>query len=151
MGKLGILGDASNEKRNQRIIRLRNAFNDEQINTVQQAAKLTGYTVKTVSQWAHDGDIPLLDQETGATIVPQTVKNQRNNNQKKQVEHINYLSMIYNKQEAITVAACAQKMGYPEETIISWAKAGDVPVLYGSAQPNQTVVPFNDTNTPAWL
>lgn len=151
MGKLGILGDASNEKRNQRIIRLRNAFNDEQINTVQQAAKLTGYTVKTVSQWAYDGDIPLLDQETKATIVPRTAKNQRNINSKKQVEHINYLSMIYNKQEAITVVACAQKMGYPEETIISWAKAGDVPVLYGSAQPNQTVVPFNDTNTPAWL
>ncbi|GEN48170.1 hypothetical protein [Ligilactobacillus pobuzihii] len=151
MGKLGILGNASNEKRNQRIIRLRNAFNDEQINTVQQAAKLTGYTVKTVSQWAYDGDIPLLDKETGATIVPRTAKNQRNIDPKKQIEHINYLSMIYNKQEAITVAACAQKMGYPEETIISWAKAGDVPVLYGSAQPNRTVVPFNDTNTPAWL
>ncbi|WEV56644.1 hypothetical protein [Ligilactobacillus acidipiscis] len=34
MGKLGIFGEASNEKRNQRIIKLRNAFNDERINTV---------------------------------------------------------------------------------------------------------------------
>lgn len=148
MGKLGLFGDASNEKRNQRIIKLRNAFNDERINTVQQAAQLSGYTVKTVSKWAKDGNIPLLDEESGMTIVLQTEQNQRLINEKRQIEHINYLSMIFNKQEAVTVAACAQKMNYPEETIINWAKEGDVPLLVGT---NQTLVPLNDTNIPAWL
>ncbi|GAW64668.1 hypothetical protein FC65_GL001771 [Ligilactobacillus acidipiscis DSM 15836] len=148
VGNLGILGEASNEKRNQRIIKLRDAFNDERINTVQQVAKLSGYTVKTVAKWAQDGNIPLLDEENGATIVPLTKQNQRSINEKRQLEHINYLSMIFNKQEAITVAACAQKMNYPEETIIAWAREGDVPLLVGA---NETLVPLNDTNTPAWL
>lgn len=148
MGKLGIFGEASNEKRNQRIIKLRNAFNDERINTVQQAAKMSGYTAKTVAKWAQDGNIPLLDEESNTMIVPQTKQNQRMINEKRQIEHINYLSMIFNKQEAITVAACAQKMNYPEETIIAWAKDGDIPLLVGS---NETLVPLNDTNTPAWL
>ena len=148
MGKLGIFGEASNEKRNQRIIKLRNAFNDERINTVQQAAKMFGYTAKTVAKWAQDGNIPLLDEESNTMIVPQTKQNQRMINEKRQIEHINYLSMIFNKQEAITVAACAQKMNYPEETIIAWAKDGDIPLLVG---PNETLVPLNDTNTPAWL
>lgn len=151
MGKLEILGEASNEKRNQRIMKLRNAFNDERVNTLQEAAKLSGYTVTTVVKWARDGDIPLLDEQTGQPIVVLTAANQRRINDKVQIEHLNYLSMIFNKQEAITVAACAQKMGYPEQTIVAWAKAGDVPLLLGSDQPNQTVVPFNDTNTPAWL
>lgn len=150
MGKLGILGDASNEKRNQRIIKLRNAFNDEQVNTLQEAALLTGYTVNTVAKWARDGNIPLVDDRTGQLVVPLTVKNQRRINEKRQIEHLNYLSMIFNKQEAITVAACAQKMGYPEQTIIAWAKEGDVPLLWGAGYGNQTVVPLNDTNTPAW-
>lgn len=150
MGKLGILGDASNEKRNQRIMKLRNAFNDEQVNTLQEAAQLTGYTANTVAKWARDGDIPLVDEQTGQLVVPLTATNQRQINEQRQIEHLNYLSMIFNKQEAITIAACAQKMGYPEQTIISWAKEGDVPLLLGAGHGNQTVVPLNDTNTPAW-
>lgn len=150
MGKLGILGDASNEKRNQRIMKLRNAFNDEQVNTLQEAAQLTGYTVNTVAKWARDGDIPLVDEQTSQPVVPLTAANQRRINEQRQIEHLNYLSMIFNKQEAITIAACAQKMGYPEQTIISWAEEGDVPLLLGAGYGNQTVVPLNDTNTPAW-
>lgn len=148
MGKLELFGQASNEKRNQRIMRLRNDFNDEKINTLQEAAKATGYTVPTVRKWAQDGDIPLYDSETGTTVVAETAQNKRQINAAKQLEHINKLSEIYNKQEAITVQACAQRLGYPASTIIAWAKDGDVPVLLGD---NRTVVPFNDTNTPAWL
>lgn len=148
MGKLDLLGDASNEKRNQRIILLRNAFNDEKINTVQEAAQISGYTANTVRKWARDGNIPLMDEKTDLPVVSFSDDNCRQINEKRQTEHINKLSEIFNKQEAITVGACAKKMGYPKATIIAWAKEGDVPVLLND---NKAVVPFNDTNTPAWL
>lgn len=69
-----------------------------------QAAKMSGYTAKTVAKWAQDGNIPLLDEESNTMIVPQTKQNQRMINEKRQIEHINYLSMIFNsKQRRIPV------------------------------------------------
>ena len=136
MSTLDNMAHASNERRNQNIMKLRQAFNDEKYNTISQAAKGTGYTYQTVKKWAIDGDIPLFD-ENGTSIVKITEDNQRKVNEKRRIEHI-----------AITVSACASKLGYPEETIISWAKQGEIPLLMAN---NELVVPFNEYNRPYWL
>ena len=147
MRTLDNMAHASNERRNQNIMKLRQAFNDEKYNTISQAARGTGYTYQTVKKWAIDGDIPLLD-ENGTSIVKITEDNQRKVNEKRRIEHINKLNEIFHKKEAITVSACASKLGYPEETIISWAKQGEIPLLMAN---NELVVPFNEYNRPYWL
>lgn len=87
MSTLDNMAHASNERRNQNIMKLRQAFNDEKYNTISQAAKDTGYTYQTVKKWAIDGDIPLLD-ENGTSIVKITEDNQRKVNEKRRIEHI---------------------------------------------------------------
>ncbi len=48
MSTLDNMAHASNERRNQNIMKLRQAFNDEKYNTISQAARGTGYTYQTV-------------------------------------------------------------------------------------------------------
>ena len=43
--------------------------------TIQAAAMKTGYTVGTVRRWAKEGNIPLIDGDTGDSVVPMTEKN----------------------------------------------------------------------------
>lgn len=148
MGKMGLMGESSNEKRNQRIMRLRNAFNDEQFNTLQEVVDFCGYTVNTVRKWAVDGNIPLLDDETGQTVVKKSPANSRHINENNRAKHIKQLNAVFNKQQAVTVQACSQKLKYPEKTIVSWAKSGDIPLICGT---NQTVVPITELNMPIWL
>lgn len=148
MSKMGLMGESSNERRNQRIMKLRNAFNDEQFNTIQEVADYSGYTVNTVRKWAIDGDIPLLDEETGQTVVKKSPANKRHINESNRMKHIKQLTDIFDKQQAVTVQACSQKMKYPEKTIVNWAKIGDVPLICGA---NKTVVPMTDANRPIWL
>ncbi|WHS19647.1 hypothetical protein O2U01_05920 [Ligilactobacillus salivarius] len=94
MSTLDNMAHASNERRNQNIMKLRQAFNDEKYNTISQAAKGMGYTYQTVKKWAIDGDIPLLD-ENGISIVKITEDNQRKVNEKRRIEHINKLNEIF--------------------------------------------------------
>ena len=75
MNSLNNMGLASNEAKEQRIMRLRNAFNKQEVVTVQAAAKNTGFTASTVRRWAKQGNIPLLDGDTGKSVVPMTDKN----------------------------------------------------------------------------
>ena len=66
---LSNLAISSNEKREQRIMRLRNAFNNQKYVTVASAAQGTGYAYSTVLKWCKDGNIPMLDSE-GEPVVP---------------------------------------------------------------------------------
>lgn len=99
MSTLDNMAHASNERRNQNIMKLRQAFNDEKYNTISQAAKGTGYTYQTVKKWAIDGDIPLFD-ENGTSIVKITEDNQRKVNEKRRIEHINKLNEIFHKKRS---------------------------------------------------
>lgn len=147
MGKLDSLGSASNERRTQNIMRLRQNYNDEKYNTLEDVVADTGYTLKTITSWAIDGNVPLLDKP-GSPVVAITPDNKRHVNPKVRSKHINDLCELFYDQKATTITACASKMGYPVATIINWAKQGDVPLINPDGQP---IVPLNDTNTPVWF
>ena len=54
---------ASNEKREQNIMKLRNGFYKREYYPIDGArTKMGGYTYKTVEHWAKDGDIPLFNK-----------------------------------------------------------------------------------------
>lgn len=66
---------SSNERREQNILCLRRAFNDQQVITVQSAVLWSGYSRQTVIKWAKDGDIPLFDEQQKDSVVKLTVQN----------------------------------------------------------------------------
>lgn len=74
MGQLDNLGNASYEKRQQRIMIIRRAFDNQELVTVGSVVKKYGYKENTVIGWAKSGDIPLLDN-TGQPVVPVTDSN----------------------------------------------------------------------------
>lgn len=74
MSKLSALGGASNEAKEQRIMKLRNDFNSGKVVTVASVRKLTGYSITTILNWAKQGDIPLI-KDNGESVVPLTDKN----------------------------------------------------------------------------
>lgn len=66
---------SSNEKREQRIMRLRQGFREKKFITVKSASKaMGGYSEATVEKWAKDGDVPLL-KSNGNPVVPITDEN----------------------------------------------------------------------------
>lgn len=65
---------ASNERREQNIIQLRNMFNQQKVVTLASAVKVTGYTANTIKKWCVDGNIPLFI-DNDHTVVPLTNKN----------------------------------------------------------------------------
>lgn len=65
---------ASNERREQNIMQLRNAFNQQKVVTLAAAAKMTGYTETTIKKWCVDGNIPLFI-DNDHTVVPLTNHN----------------------------------------------------------------------------
>lgn len=65
---------ASNEAREQRIMKLRRDFNNKKYITVQSVVNGTGYVYNTVLKWAIDGNIPLLGND-GKPVVPLTEEN----------------------------------------------------------------------------
>lgn len=65
------MGLASNERREQRIMKLRNMFNHQEVVTVESAVQKTGYSAVTIRKWAKSGDIPLIDTEhNNQPVVP---------------------------------------------------------------------------------
>lgn len=147
MSKLDQLGTASNERRTQNIMKLRNNFNHEKYNSITDAVQDTGYSYKTVVSWATEGNIPLLD-ENDRPIVPPTPQNARAINAQRRTQSINRLCELFYDQHATTVSACATQLHYPAETIIRWAQLGDVPLITAAGTP---VVPLSETNTPVWF
>lgn len=75
MSRLSNMGLASNERREQHIMKLRRAFNEQQVATVQAAMHLTGYSYTTIVKWCKDGNIPLMDGKKGQPVVPATKDN----------------------------------------------------------------------------
>ncbi len=69
------LANASNEKRIQNIMRLRQGFRKQEFYTIAAAAKsMGGYSYNTVLKWAKDGNIPLLGKD-GQPVVKLTAEN----------------------------------------------------------------------------
>lgn len=71
---LNDLAFSSNEKKIQRIMRLRNSFNKREVITIRSACAKTGYAESTIIKWCKEGNIPLL-QDDGKSIVPLTDEN----------------------------------------------------------------------------
>lgn len=69
------MGNAANERREQRIMRLRRDFSAQKVVTVMSAAKYYGYLETTILKWAKDGNIPLINTKTGHTVVPISSEN----------------------------------------------------------------------------
>lgn len=69
------MGDASNEKREQRIIKMRVDFNHQVVMTVASAVAHYGYAESTIRKWARDGQIPLIESDGHSTVVPLTSTN----------------------------------------------------------------------------
>lgn len=65
---------ASNERRLQNIMKLRNAFNQQKVVTVAAASEMMGYTETTIKKWCLDGNIPLFI-DNDHTVVPLTSRN----------------------------------------------------------------------------
>lgn len=74
MSKLDVMGDASYEARQQRIMRLKNAFNNQELITVASVVKKWGYRESTVIGWAKAGNIPLIGSNN-QPVVPMTDEN----------------------------------------------------------------------------
>lgn len=70
---LSDMANASYERRQQRIMRLRGMFNRQQIVTVDSAVQRLGYRPQTIIKWCKEGNIPLLHE--GQPIVPLTDAN----------------------------------------------------------------------------
>ena len=75
MSSLSNMATSSNEKREQRIMRLRRMFDDGEVATVMSAVNKFGYSYATIVKWCKDGNIPLLDTEKGSYVVPVTDNN----------------------------------------------------------------------------
>lgn len=75
MSSLSNMATSSNEKREQRIMRLRRMFDDGEVATVMSAVNKFGYSYGTIVKWCKDGNIPLLDTEKGSYVVPVTDNN----------------------------------------------------------------------------
>lgn len=71
---LSDLATSSNEKREQRIMRLRNWFNNQEVVTVKAAENKTGFKPATIIKWCQDGNIPLIGED-GQPVVPLTPAN----------------------------------------------------------------------------
>lgn len=71
---LSNLANSSNEKREQRIMRLRQWFNHREVVTVKSAENKTGFKPATIIKWCQDGNIPLIGED-GQPVVPLTDQN----------------------------------------------------------------------------
>lgn len=71
---LSNLANSSNEKREQRIMRLRQWFNHREVVTVKSAENKTGFKSATIIKWCQDGNIPLIGED-GQPVVPLTDQN----------------------------------------------------------------------------
>lgn len=71
---LSNLANSSNEKREQRIMRLRQWFDHREVVTVKSAENKTGFKPATIIKWCQDGNIPLIGED-GQPVVPLTDQN----------------------------------------------------------------------------
>ena len=62
-------------------------------------------------------------------------------------QRIMRLRVMFNRQEIVTVDSAVRRLGYRPQTIISWCKEGNIPLL----DAGQPIVPVTDVNRPKWL
>ncbi len=67
------LGLASNERKEQNIMLLRQAFNQQKVITVEAAAKYFAMSQATILKWCREGNIPLLAE--GQPVVEMSPEN----------------------------------------------------------------------------
>ena len=72
---LSDMANASNERREQTIMKLRSAFLHKQVVTVAAAEKQFSVSRTTMLRYCKDGNIPLFDTEKRQTVVPRTRDN----------------------------------------------------------------------------
>lgn len=70
-----ILGNASNERKLQNIMKLKRLLDFKKVYTVQSAVQKTGYSEQTIRSWCKQGNIPLFDPKKNTTVVPLTDQN----------------------------------------------------------------------------
>lgn len=75
MNSLTNLGLGSNEAKEQRILKLRKMFFDQEVITVSSAVKKTGFTRQTIVRWCKQGNVPLWDDKKNKSVVPATLEN----------------------------------------------------------------------------
>lgn len=63
-------------------------------------------------------------------------------------ENIMMLRNQFNLGKVITVKSATKSFGYTKQTIISWAKQGNIPLLISN---QETVVPLTSKNKPKWM
>lgn len=67
----------------------------------------------------------------------------------RRLQNIMRLQVGFRRQEFYTVAAAAKSLGgYSYNTVLKWAKEGNVPLIGNN---NKPVVPLTDENKPEWL
>lgn len=72
---LSDLANASYEKRQQNIMKLRRLFETKVCFTVPAAASYMGYSRATIISWCKAGDIPLIDPYLQTSVVEITAEN----------------------------------------------------------------------------
>lgn len=74
---LSDMANASNEAREQNIMKLRRLFEQQEVCTVKAASLKFGYRASTIRKWCRDGNIPLMDPDGKVSpVVPLTEQNQ---------------------------------------------------------------------------
>jgi len=68
------LANASNEKREQNKMLLKQNFNKQVWVTVQSVVNATGYSKSTIEKWAREANVPMIKQD-GQPVVPLTDDN----------------------------------------------------------------------------
>lgn len=64
------MANASNEAREQNLMRLKQAYREGKVVTVKSACDYFGYTEATIIKWCKDAKVPLIDTKRHRYVVP---------------------------------------------------------------------------------
>ena len=62
--------NASNEAREQNLMRLKRAYKEGKVVTVKSACDYFGYSEPTIIKWCKDAKVPLIDTKRKRYVVP---------------------------------------------------------------------------------
>lgn len=79
-------------------------------------------------------------------IILKTINFLGTSSNEKKTQNIMKLRSDFQKREVVTVLSAVKKYGYTEETIIRWAKEGDIPIFHNG----KPVVRMHVDNKPKW-
>lgn len=64
------MANASNEAREQNLMRLKRAYKEGKVVTVKSACDYFGYSEPTIIKWCKDAQVPLIDTKRKRYVVP---------------------------------------------------------------------------------